>query len=610
VAAALTARGFQVASCVGEAATRTGILTAYRDLIARCGPGDAAALYYAGHGFATAGPGLDARGIVPVDYHASTEDDFRGITAWELSILVAQLTARTRNVTAILDCCHAARMVRDGALRRAAQRALPDPITRGLAAHLAALRAQYGEACEAVAPGGNPDAVRIAACAPHEAAYEHEGPDGVWRGALTEALIAVLADVGDADVSWAALAPAIRGRVQRRYREQRPELEGPLRRSLFAESEHAPDGMVAIHVGARQRVFVAAGALHGMARGDRYAVLPIDAPTRDAAAAIAELAIERVDALSAEGRIVDAPGRSVALPADAIAVPLQRGARRYPVAIRAAPAAREAIARAVGAVITLEPAGGDDAGAIATLCLRGDELWVEDPIGPVAAPAAYPDELAIAVARAEGMAVAQALRDLEGDHGVSARELAVSWGAARGGERHPLRSSGDALGVHERIYVSLRNCASRRLYAHVLSVGFEGAVELLTDEAPSGVVLSPGDPPHLLGERLGELVGLPLEWPPGVARTAARVIEVVVIVATHPGSVEGLTAGPQPRRGGAGVVRGAREDLAALILARSAETPFRTARARLRGAGFSVRRLTLALDPGAPPVPGRYATNM
>ena len=79
---------------------------------------DAAVVYYCGHGlYATNRDRQDelqiVQAIAPTDLDATTGDDFRSITAWELAIKLAQLTAMTRNVTVLLDCCHAAQMTRD-----------------------------------------------------------------------------------------------------------------------------------------------------------------------------------------------------------------------------------------------------------------------------------------------------------------------------------------------------------------------------------------------------------------------------------------------------------------------------------------------------------------
>src|SRR4051794_2663605 len=91
VAEALGGLGFDVTPCVGADATREGILQRYRRLIDTCAPDEAAFVYYAGHGAWSPEPGFGIQFLVPVDFDSSTEEDFRGITSFELSGLLDAL---------------------------------------------------------------------------------------------------------------------------------------------------------------------------------------------------------------------------------------------------------------------------------------------------------------------------------------------------------------------------------------------------------------------------------------------------------------------------------------------------------------------------------------
>ena len=99
----LGAQGFDpIQTLTGEAATREGIVTAVEEVIATAGGDDAVVLYYSGHGGRLAHPDWEdrqAKGlpahlqfIVPWDIEASSEDDFRGLLAEELSELQWRLT--------------------------------------------------------------------------------------------------------------------------------------------------------------------------------------------------------------------------------------------------------------------------------------------------------------------------------------------------------------------------------------------------------------------------------------------------------------------------------------------------------------------------------------
>ncbi|HEY0190449.1 MAG TPA: caspase family protein, partial [Kofleriaceae bacterium] len=190
--ALLVELGFEVELRVGGDATRAGILDGYDALIARVTGDAAAAIYYSGHGLYSidsAGALGPVQSIAPIDLRAGSDEDFRGITAWELAIKLAQLTAVTRNVTVMLDCCHATQMTR-GMPGDPVARALPHPVRMGFATHLRALEQRYGHV--PVDPIGNPFAVRVVACGQHEPAFEHTNAAGLRVGMFSEALLDVL----------------------------------------------------------------------------------------------------------------------------------------------------------------------------------------------------------------------------------------------------------------------------------------------------------------------------------------------------------------------------------------------------------------------------------
>ena len=131
VAGMLRARNFVAEECIGDAATRSGILAGYQRLIAAIAPDEPAVFFYAGHGFHKVIEHERLRewqGICPVDLKASTGADFRGITSWELSILQARLAKRCANVTVILDCCFAEQMSKGDPVRGVVSRELPHPL--------------------------------------------------------------------------------------------------------------------------------------------------------------------------------------------------------------------------------------------------------------------------------------------------------------------------------------------------------------------------------------------------------------------------------------------------------------------------------------------------
>jgi uncharacterized caspase-like protein len=194
---ALAQRGFLVDRLVTPDATRERILDAYDELIARARPDDAIVIYYSGHGGRLpAQDGPDLQFIVPDDYDDSAEDDFRGITGVEQSVLLSRLTDITHNVTVIHDCCHAAHMSRTGSRVRALIRPAPQQrraTYEAVSRHIARLVGD-GLPVHRRPLVGNPHAVRVVACAPWESAYESTNRDSVQMGLFTDALTRAMRD--------------------------------------------------------------------------------------------------------------------------------------------------------------------------------------------------------------------------------------------------------------------------------------------------------------------------------------------------------------------------------------------------------------------------------
>ncbi|HEY0481576.1 MAG TPA: protein kinase [Kofleriaceae bacterium] len=233
VAQVLRARGFEVDLRLAGQATRAEILDGLDHLIAASSAEDAAVIYYAGFGFLVMSAAAREVVVSGIKTAGSWQAGaaWHGITDRELSLKLTQLTARTRNATLILDCCLAPQMSRDAAIRDLRVRALrPRSLEPALAQHLADLRAQYGDAVEETACGGNPNVVVIAACGPNESAYYQRAGDGSFHGVFTMALLEVLETRADATTSWRALIPPISARCP----TQRPRITGPAHRTPFS----------------------------------------------------------------------------------------------------------------------------------------------------------------------------------------------------------------------------------------------------------------------------------------------------------------------------------------------------------------------------------------
>ena len=118
----LRGHGFTTVVATRGDARADGIVAQLRALAADTSDGDAAVVYYSGHGGRVENPAAGAglprwlQFIVPTDHADRSGERVRVVLAEELSLLQGELTARTPNVTSIYDCCHSARMSRDAAL--------------------------------------------------------------------------------------------------------------------------------------------------------------------------------------------------------------------------------------------------------------------------------------------------------------------------------------------------------------------------------------------------------------------------------------------------------------------------------------------------------------
>jgi hypothetical protein len=115
-------------------------------------------------------------------------------------VLLAELTAKGRNVAVILNCCHAATMSREVNPSRKADlvpRALPRVIVEGVAERLKSLAPMLAQ----VPPEGNRDAVRLVATEASLSAYEgldeRGQPGGIMTGAALRMTAAPVARVRD-----------------------------------------------------------------------------------------------------------------------------------------------------------------------------------------------------------------------------------------------------------------------------------------------------------------------------------------------------------------------------------------------------------------------------
>lgn len=527
----LTDRGFKTELCTGTAATRDGILGAYERVISDAGPDDAVVVHYSGHGSRVA-PTADGihpghhRFIVPVDFSRSTPDDFRGITGLELSVLLARLTERTRNVTVALDCCFAGTMSRDGEL---VVRALPEARAVDLRAHLDR-RLRAGLRIDLTRPLGNPYAVRLVACAPEQRSHEYGGRRGERIGVFTEALTDALREAGPAPVTWSAVLPRVRQKVLDVLAGQRPDVEGPAHRRLFGLTEDDAAGSLPVVAEDRDRVRLDGAPLLGVQPGDRFTIMPPTANGPDPAGSLGSVLIDGCGPAAATGR--REPARFT-LPVGARAFRVGSAVTRLPVLVPPLPG----LVAAVSASTFVRPAGPGERHAAEVRTDSSGELTVTDAIGPLHAPRpAGPSSVRPVVKDLERLARAAALRGITElrDWDLDAR-ISLEWGRVTDGRPSPLPVAGALLSAGDPVYLAVRNDGPAPVWVSLIDIGVSARITVLNADRPAGHRLDTGQS-YTFGhdDRYGRLTGVPLSWPAGLDPRAPRPETILVIITPRP----------------------------------------------------------------------------
>lgn len=268
--------------------SRPATLANLRDALAELGSeavsaDDRVFLYYAGHGsraavVAASGDRFHRDALVPVDAYRDRSDP-RLLFDAELGALLGAITARTRNVTLVLDCCRSA-----GALRAdpdpAAQRARfldvsGDPAWREPLPDPAGAASSASSASGRQLTRGLRDCHTVSACLEHERAYEAPGHDGVHHGLLTRALVNALQAIPDVAlhaVPWGRIWQAMRAEVEDRRPWQHLWMAGSPARAVLAGPPLDGDPGLSVIRTAGADYHIDAGTLAGVSPGGRIAI--------------------------------------------------------------------------------------------------------------------------------------------------------------------------------------------------------------------------------------------------------------------------------------------------------------------------------------------------
>src|SRR5437899_216117 len=236
-----------------EQATHAGIRAAIeQQLIAKAQPGDIVVIYFAGHGSQmkdTTGTRINNldETIVP---HDSRDPDGRvfDISGNELNGLVDRLTAKTSNVTLILDSCHSGTLLQDQAARSRSVRVgyprvippdtrqPPPPETAAVPQAARGVGLRPPTAAYALITGARAE----------ELANEYD-ENGRREGAMTHFLVNALRSAG-AGATYRDVLDVVGGRVSEMFSTQHPQLEGvSADQVVFGDKASLADTYVGVH---------------------------------------------------------------------------------------------------------------------------------------------------------------------------------------------------------------------------------------------------------------------------------------------------------------------------------------------------------------------------
>jgi hypothetical protein len=559
----------------GPDATRAGVLDAVAGLIAATRPGDAALVYWSGHGGRVERPDSAQRVaaglspyyqfLVPFDFAEGTAGGFAGLLSEEVTALQWRLTdaflsrGATPNVTTVLDCCHAGYLARDAALR---PRALSEDQARSHPLAGIGARADEAAVLEAAARGRagmsdtNAYAVRLVAAQPEQSAFERDtggATSGVFTTALAEVLSRLLNERGGCDVPWSVVGELVRTRVQAEVDGQRPAVEGP--GSVLPFSPERAGSSDALPVTVRDgRLRIEGAQVLGIRAGDQFALRSADGST-----GFGEADVERVEAGEAVLRQLDEDPAPVREGVRAVPRRLSGYRRRVRVDVPG-PSGGDLAAR-VRASARLAPAEAGEQRFATVAAVAPAGLRVLDELGAPVRVAPLPDDLAgraAVVDLLEVMARGRALTELGSGAGDAALTdpVDLSFGAVRDGVRTELPRYGARVPVGERLSLRIGNLADRPLFFWLFDVGVSLRVSLVTNAAPTGTRLAARgevDGTRLLWGAEGAAVTWPDDVPvapPGLPPERAE--SFIVVLADRPQDLGSFVTARAGERGSPG----------------------------------------------------------
>jgi hypothetical protein len=599
-------------------ATRDSIFFAWNDIITQTNQGDAVVIYYSGHGGMVENRNGEnnvttrqrLQYLVPMDFGETKENDWRGITDVELSQILRKTTDKTKNVTLILDCCHAARMAR---LPGTVKTIDPNEYSE-VSKHIEKMWSE-GKFDTEFHLERNPDAVTIVASAQTESAYEQ--PFGSARmSVLTEALHKAMQrkdpqGAAPAQVSWRSIMLRVRERMKVTCPPQYPEIEGDDLRFTFSLTKADLHEAIPISLDGDD-VILERGELHGLQEGDTYGLSSLDQESLNPGNEIAKVVVTTVGSLRSSACFEGISRPTQQQRELGMKAFLKMHLGRLPVALKGCQASKT-LRSSVNGSRFLSIADPDERHPFATVQQEAGRLRLISQEGSVylllgdrQLQGEELDDNCVTecVNKLESLAHSRHLLALAGES--QSREISqqidVELGQVRDGRCEPWSEKTPAIKEGGKFYLKIRNIGSPSVYIWVFDL-CAGSVRLLSSASPSGRELRE-DETYVFGkvDFTGKLPGATTSWPKGTPKEQESIPEdIIIIVADGRIDLHGLGTSSSKARG--------RDELKELIniisLVRTRDLPMETQEYQQ----FGVRRFSFKLIPEPVPEPERTYLN-
>jgi uncharacterized caspase-like protein len=292
-------------------ATREAILKGINEhLIAKATADSIVVFHYSGHGSQIPdvdGDETDKYDETIVPHESGHKDPYpnKDITDDEINELLRKLTDKTPNVTFIFDSCHSGTAIRGAGLIRRALRDERIPPKRGATTARGVEKGKSG-----LRPMDAKYAL-VSGCRADQVSYEL-WMDGKPYGALTWYLAEQIRQAGE-NATYRDIMDLVKTRVQAKYRDQEPQLEGPGQDQLiFSDRSIAAAPYVIIEPGPGGTVTLKAGQVQGVTKGSTYDVYPPGTKSFGKAdpKPVAQLEVTHVDVTSSTAKVKE--GKTVA----------------------------------------------------------------------------------------------------------------------------------------------------------------------------------------------------------------------------------------------------------------------------------------------------------